>query len=143
MGVRLRAGAALGLAKLSEPAARQMNAVKIPDRNFLGHLGVNPADRNLAEKRHRNGSCNGAEACRAGPRKPVLHDPALIFGVDDRQIRIVAEDLVGSMLYEHLEDHLMQEAKLGAGRIFSPDHLDAGEALIIRKSANRIITRIS
>src|SRR3569623_1286502 len=78
--------------KILKPIPSQQNVGERFDCDLPRHSGLNATNRQPSEKRTRDSGCKRFKARRLSPRYPLFYDPFLIFGVNNRQFSIVAEN---------------------------------------------------
>lgn len=127
------------LAEVPEPVTSQVDIGKCLDRYFPAYPGLNARNRQPAKKRVRDSGCDGLKARRLGSRYPLFDDPFLVFRMDNRQIRIIAEDFSALVMQQHIENGFVGETELSAGGVFAPNNRNATNGFIIGQQANRIV----
>jgi len=83
--------------------------------------------------------CRPAAARGNRARHPVLDDPTLIFRVNRRQTRVVAENLAHAVLSQLVKDVLVNKAKLSAGGVSFPKDDASGNIFVYGHRAERSV----
>src|SRR3569623_1819414 len=78
--------------KYLKPIPSKLNVGERFECDLPRHSGLNATNRQPTEKRTRDSGCKRFKARRLSPRYPLFDDPFLIFGVNNRQFSIVADN---------------------------------------------------
>ncbi len=123
----------------AQPLLRVQPVVERFDRQVLGERRLHFGHRRLAPGRRRLQVRGRDEARGLRTRHPVLHDPALIFGMNRGQRRVISQHGFQAIALQQAQDALVHVSQLIARDVTFPHHRHTRHRIVDLHRAHRVV----